>query len=399
MAPPSPVRCGHRPSHGPERLGSSGPSAMLRAGAARYFEKGCTLGSSGETTDQNSATSSERRRGDRMRRREFTSGLLVAAAIRTAQAREPAKQHRIAVIIPAGPVALISDSSSDSLSRRLYQAFFEELRRLGDVEGQNLIIERYSGEGRPEGYANLAREVVDRNPHVIVAITNPIAQAVRAASGTIPIVWIGVEGIRSGLAMSLARPGGNITGVDSYDYEIWGKRLQLLKGAVPSASKVAFLLMRGTWELNGQRLREMSRRLEISLIGMPLVESTPSEYQRVFAEIASERPDAIIVHDIGDLVPYRQLIIDLVEKSRLPAMYGHREWVEAGGLMAYEGDLGEAGRRMADDVYQILNGAKPGDIPIYQATKFALVINLRAAQALGLTIPPALLAQADEVIE
>jgi putative ABC transport system substrate-binding protein len=332
-------------------------------------------------------------------RRDFAIGLLLASATRSVQAQERAKQHRIAIVIPAGPVALISDTSSDALSRRLYHAFFEELRRLGDVEGQYLIVERYSGEGRSEGYANLAREVVNRNPDVIVAITNPIAQAVRAASGTIPIVWIGVEGIRSGLATSLARPGGNITGVDSYDYEIWGKRLQLLKEAVPSASKVAFLLMRGTWELNGQRLREMSRRLEISLVGMPLEESTPSEYQRVFAEIAPERPDALIVHDIGDLVPYRQLIIDLVEKSRLPAMYGHREWVEAGGLMAYEGDLGEAGRRMADDVHEILNGAKPGDIPIYQSTKFALVINLNTAKTLGLTLPPALLGRADEVIE
>jgi putative tryptophan/tyrosine transport system substrate-binding protein len=132
---------------------------------------------------------------------------------------------------------------------------------------------------------------------------------------------------------------------------------------------------------------------------MPLEESTPSEYQRVFAEMAQERPDAIIVHDIGDLIPYRELIIELVEKGRLPAMYGYREFVQSGGLMAYGADLGEAGRRMADDVHQILNGAKPGDIPIYQSSKFALVINLKAAKALGITIPPTLLAAADEVIE
>jgi putative ABC transport system substrate-binding protein len=294
---------------------------------------------------------------------------------------------------------LISENSNDTLSRRLYQAFFEELHRWGDVEGQNLTVERYSGEGRPEGYADLAREVVNRNPDVVVAITNPVALAVRAANGAIPIVWIGVEGIRAGLATSLARSGGNTTGVDLYDYEIWGKRLQILKEAVPSASKIAFLLPRGTWELNGQRLREMSRRLEISLVGMPLAESTPSEYQRVFAEIVPDRPDAIIVHDIGDLVPYRQLIIDLVEKSRMPAMYGYREFVEAGGLMAYEADLGEAGRRLADDVHQILNGANPGDIPIYQSTRFALVINLKAAHAIGLAIPAGLLGRADDVIE
>jgi putative tryptophan/tyrosine transport system substrate-binding protein len=139
--------------------------------------------------------------------------------------------------------------------------------------------------------------------------------------------------------------------------------------------------------------------LEISLVGMPLDESTPAEYQRVFAEIAPEQPDAIIVHDIGDLIPYRELIVELVEKSRLPAMYRWRDYIEVGGLMAYEADLGEARRRMADDVHQILNGTKPGDIPIYQGTKFHFIINLNAAKAIGLTLPPSLLARADEVIE
>jgi putative ABC transport system substrate-binding protein len=139
--------------------------------------------------------------------------------------------------------------------------------------------------------------------------------------------------------------------------------------------------------------------LELSVIPMLVEESIASEYQRVFAEIAPERPDAIIVSDIGDLVPYRQLIVELAEKSRLPAIYGYREYVEAGGLMAYGADLGELGRRMADDVHEILNGTKPGDIPIYQSSRFALVINLKTAQRLGLTLPPALLGAADEVIE
>ena len=132
----------------------------------------------------------------------------------------------------------------------------------------------------------------------------------------------------------------------------------------------------------------MSRRREISLVDMPLDKSTPSSIQSAFAEISQQRLDAIIVHDTGDLVPYRQLIVELVEKTRLPAMYGYRDYVEAGGLMAYEADLGEAGRRMADDVHQILSGTKPEDIPIYQATKFALVVNLKTAKALGLTLPP-----------
>jgi putative tryptophan/tyrosine transport system substrate-binding protein len=239
---------------------------------------------------------------------------------------------------------------------------------------------------------------------VIVASTNPVARAVRAVDGTVPIVWIGVDPIAAGLVTSLARPGGNITGVSLFDPETQAKRLQILKDIVPSASKVAYLSPRGAWEDAGGRalqraLQEVGRRLELSVIPMLVEESIASEYQRVFAEIAPERPDAIIVSDIGDLVPYRQLIVELAEKSRLPAIYGYREYVEAGGLMAYGIDLGELGRRMADDVHEILNGAKPGDIPIYQSSRFALVINLKAAKELGLTLPPALLAAADDVIE
>jgi putative tryptophan/tyrosine transport system substrate-binding protein len=235
---------------------------------------------------------------------------------------------------------------------------------------------------------------------VIVASTDPIAVAARAASGTIPIVWIGGDPIRAGLATSLAHPGGNITGVSVYaGVEIWGKRLQILKEAVPSASKVAFLEIRTDSAANLEQLRDAGRRLGITVIDMPLQESTPSEYRRVFSEIARERPDAIIVSSDGALIPYSQLIVELAGKSRLPGMYGHRDFLEVGGLMAYESDLSELARRMADDVHEILNGTKPGDIPIYQPTKFDLVINLKAARALGLTIPPSLLAVADEVME
>jgi putative tryptophan/tyrosine transport system substrate-binding protein len=331
-----------------------------------------------------------------VRRRDFTIGLLLAGATRSVRAQEPAKQHRIAFVIPSGPVARISDNGGS----RFYQAIFEELRRLGDIEGKTLTVERYSGEGRPEGFADLARHVVNRNAQVIVASTDPIAQAVHAANGTIPIVLIGGDLIRAGLATSLARPGGNVTGVTVYvGHEIWGKRLQILKEAVPSVSKVGFLEMRTDWAVNEEQLREAGRQLGISIIGMPLQESAPSEYRRVFSEIAQGRADAIIVSADGALVPYRQLIVELAERNRFPAMYSWRDYVEAGGLMAYEVDPSELGRRIADDVHEILSGAKPGDIPIYQPTKFDFAINLKTAKALGLTISPLLLAQADEVIE
>jgi putative ABC transport system substrate-binding protein len=273
------------------------------------------------------------------------------------------------------------------------------LRRSGDVEGQNLIVERYSAEGRHAGYGDLAQRVVGRNPDVIVAVTDAIAQAVRTATGTTPIVWIGGDPILAGFATSLARPEGNITGVTvNAGIEIWGKRLQILKEVVPSASRAAWLTTRTSQDID-EPLREAGRRLQISVIDMALQESTPSEVERLFADIAQERLDAIIVNSHGDLFAQRQLIIELAEKNRLPAIYPWREYMEAGGLMAYATDPVELFRRMANDVHQILDGAKPGDIPIYQPTKYEFLINLKAAKALGFTIPPLLLATADEVIE
>jgi putative tryptophan/tyrosine transport system substrate-binding protein len=302
-------------------------------------------------------------------------------------------------VISTGPVARVHDPTSHA-----FQAFWQELHRLGDDEGENLIVDLYSGEGRPAGYADLARRVVAGNPEVIVAIAGPITSAISAATETIPIVASGTY-TGSGVAPSLARPGGNMTGVRVEEPEIWGKRLQILKEAIPSASKVAYLDIRTFRESAfGRQVREeellkASQILEISLTDMLVEESTAPEYQRVFREIAPHPPDAIIVSSTSELFPYRKLIVDLAEKSRLPAIYPFRDYVEAGGLMAYETDLAELFGRMADDVHETLNGANPADIPIYQPTKFQLLINLRAAKALGLTIPPSLLAIADEVIE
>jgi putative ABC transport system substrate-binding protein len=333
-----------------------------------------------------------------MRRREFTTGLLLATATPSGRAQERAQQHRIAIVISTGPVARVYDPASHA-----FQAFWQELHRLGDAEGQNLIVDLYSGEGRPAGFADLARRVVKDNPEVIVAIAGPITSAISAATETIPIVASGTY-TGSGVMPSLARPGANMTGVRVEEPEIYGKRLQILKEAIPSASKIAYLDIRTFWKSPyGQEAREELRKasliLEISLIDMLVEESTASEYQRVFREIAPHPPDAIIASSTSELFPYRSLIVDLAEKSRLPAIYPFRDYVEAGGLMAYETDLAELFRRMADDVHQILNGAKPGDIPIYQPTKFEFLINLKAAKAIGLTLPPSLLARADEVIE
>jgi putative tryptophan/tyrosine transport system substrate-binding protein len=330
-------------------------------------------------------------------RRAFIT-LLGAAATwpLAARAQQPATQ-RIAIFHPAIPTTLLTETGGGSA----WRAFFRELRRLGYVEGKNLIIERYSAEGHHERYADLAREIVTRNPDVIVTGTNPVVNAFKAATSTIPVVAFMLDPLQAKLVTSLGRPGGNLTGITlDAGIEIWGKRLELLKEAIPSTAKAAFLGMRGGWEgSSGQFLRDAGGRLGISLVFMLPQMGTTSEIERVFAAMEQEGPDAVLVSGEGDLYAHRQLIAELAEKKRLPTICPYRDHVEAGALMGYAVDLAELLRRMADDVHQILKGAKPGDIPIYQPTKFELLLNLKTAKALGLTLPPALLARADEVIE
>jgi putative tryptophan/tyrosine transport system substrate-binding protein len=333
-----------------------------------------------------------------MTRRAFIAMLGGATAWPlAAQTQQPATQHRIAIFHPAIPTALLTETGGGSA----WRAFFGELRRLGYVEGENLVIERYSAEGHHERYADLAREIVTRDPNLIVTGTNPVVIAFRAATSTIPVVAFMLDPLKAGLVTNLSRPGGNLTGITlDAGNEIWGKRLQMLKEAIPSIANVAFLGMREGWEgASGQILRDAGSQLGISLVWMLPHTGTTSEIERVFAMIAQQRPDAVLVSGEGDLYAHRQLIAELAEKHRLPAMCPYRDYVDAGGLMAYTVDLAELLKRMAQDVHLILNGAKPGDIPIYQPTKFELLINLKTAKALDLTLPPALLAHADEVIE
>src|ERR1700737_1106823 len=333
-----------------------------------------------------------------MKRREFVTLLSGAAAWPLAvRAQQTATQRRIAIFHPAIPTTLLTETGGGTA----WRAFFGQLPRLGYVEGENLIIERYSAEGHHERYADLAREIVTRNPDVIVTGTNPVVIAFKAATSTIPVVAFMLDPLKAGLVTSLARPGGNLTGITlDAGIEIWGKRLEMLKEAIPSTAKVVFLGMRDGWEgATGQVLRDAGGRLGISLVFMLPQKGTPSEIERVFAAMEQQRPNAVLVSGEGDLYAHRQLIAELAEKNRLPAMCPYRDYVEAGGLVAYAVDLAELLRRMAGDVHQILKGAKPGDIPIYQPTKFELLINLKTAKALGLTLPQALLAQAAEIIE
>jgi len=332
-----------------------------------------------------------------MRRRDFAVGLSLAAISVTVRAQTSAKPHRIALVTAAIPARELNETQGGSA----WKGFFGELRRLGHIEGRNLIVERFSAEGHHERFADVAREVVSRDPDVIVAATGFLGMAFQSATTTIPIVAGMADPIRWGMVTSLAKPGGNLTGVSvDAGIEIHGKRLQILKETIPSLSTLAFLGKRESWDGPGaQQWREAGQRLGVSVVGMVLDASTPSEYQRLFGAVAKDRPDAIAVSEAGDQFAHRQLIVDLAAKNRLPAMYPYRDYVDLGGLMAYATDLTEAGRGMAAQVHEILNGAKPGDIPVRQATRYQLVINLRAAEAIGLAVPRAILALADEVIE
>jgi putative ABC transport system substrate-binding protein len=331
-----------------------------------------------------------------MRRREFTSGLLLAAVASPVRAQQRSIS-RIALFHPAIPTALLTETGGGTA----WRAFFQELRRLGYVEAQNLLIERYSAEGHHERYAEIAREIVNSNPNLIVTGTNPVVLAFKAVTGTIPVVAFMIDPLKAGLVASLARPGANLTGVTlDPGIELWGKRLELLKEAIPQATKTAFLSMREGWEGSfGQEMRDVAGRLGISLISMLPSAGTTVEIERVFAEMAGQRPDAVLITGEGDLYANRQLIAELALKYNMPTMCPYRDYVDAGGLMAYTVDLAELLRRMARNVQQILAGVRPGDIPIYQPTKFELLINQKTAKVLGLALPPTLLSRADEMIE
>src|SRR5712671_4863925 len=234
-----------------------------------------------------------------MRRRKFITLLGGAASWPlAARAQQPATKQRIAIFHPAIPVELLTETGGGSA----WRAFFGELRRLGYVEGENLIIERYSAEGHHERYADLARQIVSRNPDVIVTGTNPVVIAFKAATSTIPVVAFMLDPLKAGLVSSLARPGGNLTGITlDAGIEIWGKRLQMLKEAFPSIAKAAFLGMREGWEgSSGQVLRDAGGRLGISLTFMLPENGTPSEIERVFAAMEQQQPDAVLVSGEGD---------------------------------------------------------------------------------------------------
>ena len=333
-----------------------------------------------------------------MRRRDVIAGVLLAAAIPRAQAQQPGKVYRIALAAPTTPVSEMTETSGHPI----YPALFEQLRRFGYIEGRNLLVERYRGEGRAEHYPELARKVVLSNPDVIFIETGRLARFFKDATAAIPIVVKGGDPITFGLVTNLARPGANITGVVvDAGIEIESKRLELLKEVVPGASRIAYITPRAMWENPyGAQARETAQSMGLSLLGIPLESPIQeAEYRRAFDAVAAGNAQALIVPDIEEHVTYRRLITKLAEQARIPTIYPYRQFVEVGGLMSYGIDLPDLSRRAAGYIDLILKGTKPGDIPFWLPTKHELIIDLQVANALGLTIPYALYAGADEVIE
>ena len=279
-------------------------------------------------------------------------------------------------------------------------AFRQALHELRWVEGQNIVVEWRFAEGKLERLPELAAELVRLKPDVIVAQATPGATAAKNATQTIPIVMVPVaDPVAVGLVTSLARPGGNITGVSANGVEIVGKQLELLKETVPKVRRVAILL-NPTNPSSRDVLKEANaaaRSLGVQL--QPVEARDADQLDAAFAAMARERAEGVLVMQDTAFVLYRQRFADLAAKSRLPAAYGWKEHVETGGLMSYGASLRDLFRRGATFVDRILKGAKPGDLPVEQPTKFELVINLKAAKALGLTIPRSVLARADQIIE
>ena len=330
-----------------------------------------------------------------MRRREFIA--LVGGAVAAWPLTALGKAQRIAIVASSIPVSKMTETSGDPV----FKAFFNELRRLGYVEGQSVLVERYSGEGRASGHVDSARDIVSRNPDVIFSISNELTLDFKAATTTIPIVGAFGSPVESGIVASLARPGGNITGVSSnIGDEVWDKRVQLLRQLVPHLTKLGVLDTRRNRDGWEALMPEWSRRLAVTYVGTPVNHPlNEAEYRRVFAGLVQDRAEGILVTDEDLHVPNVKLIVELAEKSRVPALYPWKLFVDAGGLMSYGMDLSGYGYDIADIVGQILKGAKPSEIPVRQPTKFEMVINLKAAKALGLTVPATLLVAADEVIE
>ena len=327
-------------------------------------------------------------------RRGFLGALLGAdllGAALTAHAQPVAKIYRLGYL----------SAGAATGNPRLVEVFRQRLRELGWVEGQNIAIDYRWAEGRFDRLPDLAAELVGLKVDVIAASPTPAALAAKKVTGTIPIVGMGLtDPVGLGLIASLARPGGNVTGVSYFaGSDIFGKDLELLKEAVPKVRRVAVLSNPDSpaRPVTISNIKGAARALGLEL---QLLEARgPGEFEGAFATLARERVGALLVVTDPAFSAHRARLADLAAKNRLPSIFTQREDAEAGALMSYGPRLSDIWRRAAIYVDKILKGAKPADLPVEQPTKFELVVNLKTAKALGLTLPPSIFARADEVIE
>ena len=303
------------------------------------------------------------------------------------EAQQAGKVPRIGALVVAGP------------GFTPVEGFREGLRKLGYTEGHSIAVEYRYAEGKASRYGELATEMVRRAPDVIVVWGTELAQAVRRVSSTIPIVLaLGDRPVEMGLVTDLARPGGNVTGLTTMSYELSAKRLELLKEVLPSLSRVAVLYAPDVRvEPTLKEMAVAARALGIRL--QPVEARGVPDFDRAFAAMAKERAEALVLLPTSLSPTYGARLADLALKRRLPAVAQGRDVTVAGALMAYGANWTDLGRRAATFVDRILKGAKPADLPVEQPTKFELLINLKTAKALGVTIPQTVLARADELVE
>ena len=318
---------------------------------------------------------------------------LLAAPLAT-EAQQAGKVYRVGILSPGG----VPDPSIET-SPNLVPI---TLRELGYVIGENLVVERRFADGRIEQLPKLARELVQLHVDVILGVGDEAVQAAKEATATIPIVMVvASDPVTRGWVASLARPSGNITGVTVAAETIFaGKRLELLREAVPAATRIAVLTTKGSGAgRTTSQLQEAHKAASALRVRLIVVEVDGKDYDRAFIAMVAERSDALFVLMSPILTRDRAEIIARAAKYRLPAIYEWREHVEVGGLMSYGASIVEISRRAAIYIDKLLKGAKPGDLPVERPTKFELVINLKTAKALGLTIPRSLLLRADQIIE
>jgi putative ABC transport system substrate-binding protein len=333
-----------------------------------------------------------------VRRREFIT-ILGGAAVAwplAGRAQQTGKVYRVGLIITTSPA---SEMAGLDPIHPLVRSFVHALRALGYVEGQNLVLERRSAEGRFERFGEIAADLIRLGIDVIVVTNILVAKEMKRVTNTVPIVMAGsIDPVGAGVVTSLARPGGNITGFTSNaGPEIEAKRLELFKEVLPDGSRVAFLGLKSDWESpEAEGIRVAARMLGVTLVH---AEHTRINYADAFALITRDRAQALFVASQAANYANRQVIVDFALERRIPGIYPWREFVEGGGLMSYGASLPDTFRRAAGYVDKILKGTAPGDLPVEQPTKFELVINVKTAKALGITIPLTLLASADEVIE